>query len=55
MSNCESEVERNAGVDMVPVGESFEWNPGPDVGAPILHPDFNLKVPNPVAKTPGTD
>ena len=27
MSNYESEVERNAGVDMVPVGESFETKP----------------------------
>jgi hypothetical protein len=55
MSNYESEVERHAGVDMVPVGESFEWNPGPDNGAPILRPDFNLKVPNPVATPSGTD
>jgi hypothetical protein len=55
MSNYESEVERHAGVDMVPFGESFEWNPGPDDGAPILRPDFNLKVPNPVATLSGTD
>jgi len=54
MSNYEFEVERHAGVDMVPVGASFDWNPGPDDGAPILRPDFNLKVRNPVA-TPGTD
>jgi hypothetical protein len=54
MSNYESEVERHAGVDMVPFGESFEWNPGPDDGAPILRPDFNLK-PNPVATPSGTD
>ena len=54
MSNYESEVEHNAGVDMVPVGESFEWNPEPDDGAPILRPDFNLRMPNPVA-TPGAD
>lgn len=54
MSNYESEIERHAGVDMVPVGESFDWNPGPDDGAPILRSDFNLKMPNPVA-TPCTD
>jgi hypothetical protein len=56
MSNYESEVDRHAGVDMVPFGESFEWNPGPgpDDGAPILRPDFNLKMPNPVS-TPCTD
>ncbi len=48
MSNYESEVERHAGVDMVPFGESFEWNPGPDDGAPIPRPDFNFNVPNPV-------
>jgi hypothetical protein len=55
MSNYESEVERHAGVDMVPFGESFERNPGPDDGAPILRPNFNLKVPNPVATPSGTD
>jgi hypothetical protein len=54
MSNYESEVERNAGVDMIPVGEPFEWNPWPDDGAPILRPDFNVKMPNPVA-TQGAD
>jgi hypothetical protein len=55
MSNYESESERHAGVDMVPVGGSFEWNPGPDDGAPILRPDLNLKVPNAVATSSGTD
>ncbi len=33
MSNDESEVERRAGADMVPVGESFEWNPGREAPA----------------------
>jgi hypothetical protein len=55
MSNYESESERQAGVDMVPVGESFEWNPGPHDGAAILRPDLNLKVSNPVATLSGTD
>jgi len=55
MSNYESETERHAGVDMVPVGESFEWNPGLDDGAPTLRPDFNLKVPNAVATSSVTD
>jgi len=55
MSNYEFEVERHAGVDMVPVGASFDWNPGPDDGAPILRPDFNLKVPNAVATSSVTD
>jgi hypothetical protein len=54
MSNYEFEVERHAGVDMVPMGKSFDWNPGPDDGAPILRPDVNLKVTNPVA-TPAAD
>ncbi len=49
MSNDDSEVERHAGADMVPVGESFEWNPERDGGYPILRPDFNLKVSNQVA------
>ena len=30
MSNDESKVERRAGIDMVPVGEWFEMNSGPD-------------------------
>jgi hypothetical protein len=51
MSNDGSEIEGNAGIDMVPVGEFFEWNPGPDDGDPTLRTDFslNLKVSNPVA------
>jgi hypothetical protein len=32
MSTDESEVERHAGIDMVPIGESFETNSGPDDG-----------------------
>jgi hypothetical protein len=32
MSNDESKVERHAGIDMVPIGESFEMNWGPDDG-----------------------
>ncbi len=55
MWNDESQVERHAGVDMIPVGASFEWNPEPDDGAPILRPDFNLNVPNRVATPSGTD
>ncbi len=51
MSNDGSEIERNAGIDMAPVGEIFEWKPGPDDGDPTLRTDFslNLKVSNPVA------
>jgi hypothetical protein len=33
MSNDESKVERHAGIDMVPIGESLETNSGPDDGA----------------------
>jgi hypothetical protein len=44
MTNNEFDVERRAGIDMVPVGESFEWNPKPDDSAPILRDDFDLKV-----------
>jgi len=29
MSNDELDVERRAGIDMLPAGESFEWNPAP--------------------------
>ena len=43
MANNEFDVERGAGVDMVPLGESLEWN-GPDDGAPILRDNFDLKV-----------
>ena len=46
MANNESEVERGAGIDMVPL-ESFEWTPGPDDGAPILRRDFHLNVSEP--------
>ena len=42
MSNYEFEVERHAGVDMVPMGESLDWNPRADDDAPILRPDFIL-------------
>ena len=30
MSNSELEVERHAGIDMVPVGESIEWSSAHD-------------------------
>lgn len=43
MANNEFEVERRAGLDMVPFGESFEWY-GADDGAPILRHDFDLQV-----------
>ncbi len=52
--NNESEVERGAGIDMVPVVESFEWNPGPD-SAPILRHDFHLKVSKQVAIPAGAE
>jgi hypothetical protein len=55
MSNDRSGFEGHAGVDMVPFGESFEWDLGPDDGAPILHPDFNLKVSNPAAAPSAAD
>ena len=55
MANTESKVERGAGIDMVPVGESFEWNPGPDDGAPILRHDFHLKVSEQVAIPAGAE
>jgi hypothetical protein len=44
MANNEFDVERRAGIDMAPIGESFEWNPGSEDGAPILRDDFDLKV-----------
>jgi hypothetical protein len=47
MSNNESELERRAGVDMVPVGESFEWNPEPDGGAAICKSGFYMAVTAP--------
>lgn len=53
MANNECEVERWAGIDMVPLGESFEWSPGPDDGAPILRHDFHLKMSEQVANTGG--
>ena len=34
MLNNESGVERHAGVDMIPVVESYEWNLGPDDSTP---------------------
>jgi hypothetical protein len=49
MANNESEVERWAGLDMVPLGESFEWSSEPENGAPILRYDFHLKVSEQVA------
>lgn len=57
MSNIDSEIERHAGVDMVPVGEFFEWNPESDGSDPILRRDsnLNLKVSNPVATLSGAD
>ncbi len=45
MSNYESEVERRAGADMVPFGESLEWNPEGDDGSPILRQDSTLICP----------
>jgi hypothetical protein len=53
MSNDGSEMERHAGVDMVPMGESFGWNPNPDDGTPILDADF--KASNPGHQTSGAD
>ena len=50
MANNESEVERRAGIDMVPLGESYEWRLGPDDGGPILLRDSHLKVSEQVAK-----
>jgi hypothetical protein len=51
MSNDGSEIERHAGIDMVPVEDVFEWNLGADDGDPIFRRDFNfnLEVPNPVS------
>ena len=34
---------------------SFEWNPGPDDGAPILGPDFYINVSEPVAIPAGSE
>jgi hypothetical protein len=53
MSNDGSEVERHAGVDMVPMGEFFGRNPKPDDGTPILDADF--KASNPGHQTSGAD
>jgi len=55
MPNNGSEHERQAGVDMVPVGESYEWNPGPDDSNLVPRLDFNLKVSNPVTTPSGAD
>jgi len=57
MSNDGSEIERNAGIDMVPLGEFFEWSSEPDYGDPSLRTDFslNLKVSNPVAMPSDAD
>lgn len=49
MANNESEVERRPGIDMVPLGDSFEWNPEPDDGAPILRHDFHLNASEQIA------
>jgi len=51
----ESEVERRAGLDMVPLGASFEWNTGPDDGVPIVRHDFHIKVSEQVAIPAGTE
>ena len=37
MANNESEVERKAGIDMVPLGESYEWKLGPDDDTILRH------------------
>jgi hypothetical protein len=55
MANSESQVERRMGIDMVPVGEWFEWNPRPDDDAPILSPDFHLGVSESVAILAGSE
>ena len=55
MANNESQVERRMGIDMVPVGEWFEWNPGPNDEAPILSPDFHLRVSESVAIPAGAE
>jgi hypothetical protein len=57
MSNDGSEIERNAGIDMVPVGEFVEWSPEPDDGDPTIRTDLslNLKVSNPVAMPSDAD
>lgn len=44
MSNDGSEIERNAGIDMAPVGEFSEWNSEPDDGDPTLPTDFSLNL-----------
>ncbi len=52
MANNESEVERKAGIDMVPLGESYEWRLGPDDDT-ILRHDFYLSVSEQFAKPAG--
>ena len=54
MANNEFAVERAAGIDMVPL-ESFEWNPGPDDGAAILHHDFQFNVSEQAAIPAGAE
>jgi hypothetical protein len=49
MSNDELDVERHAGIDMLPAGEAFEWNPASDDDAPILRADFDPTVSTQVA------
>lgn len=53
MSNDELDVERRAGIDMLPAGESFEWDPAPDDGAPTVRPGFSLTVSKQVATPSG--
>jgi hypothetical protein len=55
MSNDELDVERHAGIDMLPAGESFEWDPNPDDDGPILRPDFDLTVSKQVATPSGVN
>jgi hypothetical protein len=47
MSNNEFEAERHAGVDMVPVGQSFETNKGPEDGSAISNSGFYKAVTAP--------
>jgi hypothetical protein len=55
MENIESAVEHWAGLDMVPLVESFEWSPAPDDDASILRHDFHLKVSEQVAIPAGAE
>lgn len=55
MSNDEFDIERHAGLDMLPAGESFEPNPDSDDEARSFRPDFKLTVSEQVTTRSGVN